>query len=154
MRNRRIDRIIPLRRLLSWLIDRLLFLAVGSAVLYAVGLAAGVVNSAPRAQSFSLDLYGFLTVQVPLTLAITYAVWLLLIMRFGPPGRRLTGTDLYRRRGGNANPARKAVRALVKVLLHLTIIGFIIDAIIISVDYGERRSIPDRIAGTIVARRR
>ena len=153
MRNRRIDRIIPLRRLLSWLIDRLLFLAVGSAVLYVVNLAASAVNS-PRAQSVSLDLYGFLTVQVPLTLAITYAVWLLLIMRFGPPGRRLTGTDLYRRRGGNANPLRKAARALVKVLLHLTIIGFIIDAIIISVDYGERRSIPDRIAGTIVARRR
>lgn len=153
MRNRRIDRIIPLRRLLSWLIDRLLFLAVGSAVLYAVNLAASAVNS-PRAQSVSLDLYGFLTVQVPLTLAITYAVWLLLIMRFGPPGRRLTGTDLYRRRGGNANPLRKAVRALVKVLLHLTIIGFVIDAIIISADYGERRSIPDRIAGTIVARRR
>ena len=153
MRNRRIDRIIPLRRLLSWLIDRLLFLAVGSIVLYAVGLASGSIG-ALRSQSVSLDLYGFLTVQVPLTLAITYALWLLLVMRFGPPGRRLTGTDVYRRRGGNAHPLRKAARALVKVLLHLTIIGFIIDAAIISLDYGERRSIPDRIAGTVVARRR
>ena len=153
MRRRRIDRIIPLRRLVSWLVDRLLFLAVGVAVLYAVGWVGGLIDGA-RPQSISLDLYGFLTVQMPLTLVITYAVWLPLLMRFGPPGRRLTGTDLYHRRGGNANPLRKGLRALVKLLLHLTIIGFFVDALVICLDYMERRSIPDRIAGTVVARRR
>ena len=153
MRRRRIDRIIPLRRLVSWLVDRLLFVVVGAAVLYAVSWVGGSID-ALRSQSVSLDLYGFLTVQMPLTLAITYAVWLPLLMRFGPPGRRLTGTDLYHRRGGNANPLRKALRALVKLLLHLTIIGFFVDALVICLDYGERRSIPDRIAGTVVARRR
>ena len=153
MKRRRIDRIVPLRRVVSWLVDRLLFVVVGAGVLYAVGWLGGFIEAA-RPQSISLEVYGFLTVQVPLTLAITYAVWLPLIMRFGPPGRRLTGTDLYHRRGGNANPLRKGLRALVKLLLHLTIIGFFVDALVICLDYGERRSIPDRIAGTVVARRR
>jgi len=143
------EKIVPLRRFASWLIDRLLFLAAGSAVLFAVRELGS-----PGPETVGFDVYDFFAIQVPLALLITYVLWFGVIIKFGPPGRRLTGTDVRRRRGGNASWWMKMVRAGVKFLLHLTLIGFFVDAIIILKDRNERRSIPDRIAGTVIARRR
>lgn len=143
------DKIVPLRRFISWLIDRLLFLAAGSAVLFAVRELGS-----PGPETVGFDVYDFFAIQVPLALLITYVLWFGVIIKFGPPGRRLTGTDVRRRRGGNASWWVKMVRAGVKFLLHLTLIGFFVDAFFILRDRNERRSIPDRIAGTVIARRR
>ncbi len=143
------DRVIPLRRFASWLIDRLLFLA-GSIVVVFVIRELG----SPGPESVGFDVYHFLTIHVPLGVLITYVLWFGVIIKFGPPGRRLTGTDVKRRRGGNASWWMKMVRAGVKFLLHLTLIGFFVDAFFILRDRNERRSIPDRVAGTVIARRR
>ena len=143
------DSIVPIRRFASWLIDRLLFLAVTAAVV-------GIIRKlgAPGPEAIDFDVYDFLAIQVPLGLLITYVLWFGVIIKFGPPGRRLTGTDVKRRRGGNASWWMKSIRAGVKFLLHLTLVGFFIDAIVILKDRNERRSIPDRVAGTVIARRR
>ena len=142
------DRIVPLRRFLSWLIDRLLFLAAGVAVLFIIQLAGF-----PGSGLIRFDLYDLIAIQVPLTLLITYAIWFGVVITFGPPGRRLTGTDVRRRQGGAPSLPMKLTRSIVKLLLHITVIGFIVDAVFICVDRAERRSIPDRMAGTVVARR-
>lgn len=143
------DRVVPLRRFISWLIDRLLFLAAGTAVLYVIGLLGS-----PGPESISFDVQNFFVIQLPLTLLVTYALWFGVIIKFGPPGRRLTGTDVRRRRGGGASLRMKTTRAVVKFLLHHTIIGLAIDAAFICKDRNERRSIPDRLAGTVIARHR
>ena len=143
------DRIVPLRRFASWLIDRLLFLAAGAAVVFIIQELGS-----PGPKGVDFDLYDFLAIHVPLGLLITYVLWFGVVIKFGPPGRRLTGTDVKRRRGGNANWWMKMVRAAVKFLLHLTLIGFFVDAAFILKDRNERRSIPDRVAGTVIARRR
>ena len=132
-----------------WLIDRLLFLAGGIAVVFVIRELGS-----PGPESVGFDVYDFLTIHMPLGVLITYVLWFGVIIKFGPPGRRLTGTDVKRRRGGNASWWMKMIRAGVKFLLHLTLIGFFIDAIFILRDRNERRSIPDRVAGTVIARRR
>ncbi len=143
------ESIVPLRRFASWLIDRLLFLAAAAAVVFIIQKLG-----APGPDAIDFDVYDFLAIQVPLALLITYVLWFGVIIKFGPPGRRLTGTDVRRRRGGNASWWMKMIRAGVKFLLHLTLVGFFIDAIFILRDRNERRSIPDRVAGTVIARRR
>ena len=143
------DTIIPLRRLASWLIDRLLFLAAGAVVLFVVGMLGS-----PGPELISFDVYDFLAIEVPLSLLITYVLWFAVIVKFGPPGRRLTGTDVRRRRGGEASLRMKSTRAVAKFLLHHTLIGLVIDALFILRDRAERRSVSDRIAGTVVARHR
>lgn len=143
------DTIVPLRRFASWLIDRLLFLAAGAAVVFIIRELGS-----PGPDGIDFDVYDFLAIHIPLGLLITYVLWLGVIIKFGPPGRRITGTDVKRRRGGNASWWRKMIRAGVKFLLHLTLIGFFVDAIVILRDRNERRSIPDRVAGTVIARRR
>ena len=143
------DRIVPLRRFISWLIDRLLFLAAGAGILLVVGMLGS-----PGPELISFDVYNFFAMQMPLTLLITYVLWFGFVVKFGPPGRRLTGTDVRRHRGGAAGWRRKSTRAVAKFLLHHTLVGFAIDAAFICWDGAERRSIPDRIAGTVIARRR
>ena len=143
------DRVLPLRRFASWLIDRLLFLAVAAAVVFLIQKLGS-----PGPEAIDFDVYDFLAIQVPLALLITYVLWFGVIIKFGPPGRRLTGTDVKRRRGGNASWWMKSIRAAVKFLLHLTLIGFFVDAIFILRDRKERRSIPDRVAGTVIGRHR
>ena len=143
------ESIVPLRRFASWLIDRLLFLVAAAAV---VSIIRKLGPTGPEAIEF--DVYGFLAIQVPLALLITCVGWFGIIIKFGPPGPRLTGTDVRRRRGGNASWWMKMIRAGVKFLLHLTLIGFFVDAIFILRDRRERRSVPDRVAGTVVVRRR
>ncbi len=147
------ERVVPIRRFVSWVIDSLLFFAAGSAVLYVIhrlDRLAGI--SGP--DSVSIDLHELLVVQAPLSLLITYAAWLFIILRFGPPGRRLTFTEVRCRRGGAAGPPRKAFRSVVKVLLHISLVGLIIDALFIMRDRRERRSIPDILAGTVIVPRR
>ena len=144
------DRIIPLRRFLSWLIDRLIFIGIGSAVLFPIRWVRQVGFSGPG--EVDLDLYDFVAIQAPLTLLVTYILWFLIIVKFGPPGRRLTGTDVHRLRGWSASLPAKLIRALIKFLLHLTLIGFVVDAIVICYDRTGRRSIPDRVAGTVITR--
>ena len=143
------ESIVPLRRFASWLIDRLLFLVAAAAVVFIIQKLGS-----PGPDAIDFDVYDFLAIQVPLGLLITYVLWFGVIIKFGPPGRRLTGTDVRRRRGGDAALWMKAVRAVVKFLLHLTLIGFFVDAIFILKDRRERRSSPDRVAGTVIARRR
>ena len=147
------DRIIPLRRFASWVIDRLMFFGVGAAILYVIHeLDSRLGISGP--QSVNFDVYDFLAIQMPLAVVITYAVWLLVIIKFGPPGRVLTRTEVRRHRGGSAGPPRKLVRALVKIALHLTLIGLVVDAVFILRDQRERRSVSDILAGTMVTPRR
>ena len=143
------DRVLPLRRFASWLIDRLLFLGAGIAVVFVIRELGS-----PGPDSVDFDVRDFLTIHVPLGVLITYVLWFGVIIKFGPPGRRLTGTDVRRRRGGNASWWMKMIRATVKFLLHLTLIGFFVDAFFIMKDRNERRSIPDRVAGTVIARHR
>ena len=146
-------RIFPLRRFISWLIDRLVFFGAGTAVLFVIReLDRQLGISGP--DSLSVGLYRELVIQAPLTLVITYAVWLTIIVKFGPPGRVLTNTEVRRHRGGAAGFTRKTVRALVKVALHLTLVGLIVDAIFILRDQREQRSVSDILAGTVISRRR
>ena len=88
------DKIVPLRRFASWLIDRLLFLAVTAAVVFIIRKLGS-----PGPDAIDFDVYDFLAIQVPLAMLITYVLWFGVIIKFGPPGRRLTGTDVRRRRG-------------------------------------------------------
>ena len=143
------DKILPIRRLASWLIDRILFLIAGAIVLYVVAKLGS-----PGPASVNFDVYRFFAIQMPLTLLVTYLLWFGVMAKFGPPGRRLTGTHVKRRQGGDAGWRRKGARAVAKFLLHHTVVGFVIDALFILWDRAERRSIPDRIAGTIIARHR
>lgn len=147
------DRIIPLRRFASWIIDRLAFFAAGAVVLFIIreiDIRLGI--SGPESVNF--DVYDFFVIQMPLAVAITYAIWLLVIIKIGPPGRVLTRTEVRRHRGGSAGQPRKLVRALIKIGLHLTLIGLIVDAVFILRDQRERRSVSDILAGTMVTPRR
>ena len=147
------DTILPFRRFASWVIDRLMFLAVAIAIVLLIReLDARLDIRGPESVSF--DVYAFFAIQVPLALVITYALWLLLIIKFWQPGRVLTGTEVRTYRGGSAGKLRKLVRAVIKISLHLTLIGLVIDAVFILRDQRERRSIPDLLAGTMVAPRR
>ena len=147
------DRIIPLRRFASWVIDRLMFFGAGAAILYVIHeLDSRLGISGPESVNF--DVYDFFAIQMPLAVVITYALWLLLIIKFGPPGRVLTRTEVRRHRGGSAGPPRKLVRALIKIGLHLTLIGLVVDAVFILRDQQERRSVSDILAGTMVTPRR
>ncbi len=147
------DSVLPFRRFASWVIDRLLFLGVGAAILYVIHVLDSRLGiSGP--QSVNFDVYDFFAIQMPLAVVITYAIWLLIIIKIGPPGRVLTRTEVRRHRGGSAGQPRKLVRAVAKIGLHLTLIGLIVDAIFILRDQRERRSIPDILAGTMVTPRR
>jgi len=147
------DRIIPLRRFASWVIDRLMFFGAGTAILYVIHeLDSWLGISGPESVNF--DVYDFFAIQMPLAVVITYALWLLLIIKFGPPGRVLTRTEVRRHRGGSAGPPRQLVRALIKIGLHLTLIGLVVDAVFILRDQQERRSVSDILAGTMVTPRR
>ena len=147
------DRIIPLRRFASWVIDRLVFLATGAAVLFIIREIDGRLGiSGPESVSF--DVYDFFAIQMPLALVVTYVLWLLIIIKFGPPGRRLTNTEVRAYRGGSAGQIRKTVRAMVKILLHVSLIGLVVDAVFILRDQRERRSVSDILAGTVIASRR
>lgn len=147
------DRIIPLRRFASWVIDRLVFFAAGAAVLFVIREIDGRLGiSGP--QSVSFDVYDFFAIQMPLAVVITYAVWLFIIIKFGPPGRRLTNTEVRAYRGGSAGQIRKTARAIVKILLHVSLIGLVVDAVFILRDRRERRSVCDILAGTVIASRR
>ena len=147
------ERVVPIRRFVSWVIDSLLFFAAGSAVLYVIHRLDRLTGiSGPDSVSF--DMYDLLAIQAPLSLLITYGLWLFVILKFGPPGRRLTFTEVRCRRGGSAGSYRKAFRSVVKILLHISLVGLIIDALFIIRDRRERRSISDILAGTVIAPRR
>ena len=147
------DRIVPLRRFASWIIDRLAFFGAGAVVLFIIHeIDSRLGISGPESVNF--DVYDFFAIQMPLALVITYAAWLLVIIKFGPPGRVLTRTEVRRHRGGSAGPPRKLVRAVIKIGLHLTLIGLIVDAVFILRDQRERRSVSDILAGTMVTPRR
>ena len=142
-----------LLRFISWVIDRLAFLAVGAVALFLISqLDRRLGLSGPDSVGF--DVTDLLAVQLPLSLVVTYAIWLLVLYKFGPPGRRLTRTEVRRHRGGNASPLRQMARAVIKIALHLSIIGLIVDAVFIIRDQRERRSVSDIMAGTVVVGKR
>ena len=147
------DSVLPFRRFASWVIDRLIFFAVGAAILFVIQqLDRRLGITGPDSVNF--DVYEFLAIQMPLAVVITYAIWLLVIIKIGPPGRVLTRTEVRRHRGGSAGQPRKLIRALIKIGLHLTLIGLIVDAVFILWDQRERRSVSDILAGTMIASRR
>lgn len=147
------DSVLPFRRFASWVIDRLIFFAVGAAILFVIQqLDRRLGITGPDSVNF--DVYEFLAIQMPLAVVITYAIWLLVIIKIGPPGRVLTRTEVRRHRGGSAGQPRKLIRALIKIGLHLTLIGLIVDAVFILRDQRERRSVSDILAGTMIASRR
>lgn len=146
------ERVVPIRRFASWAIDSLMFFAASAGVLYLIHHVDRLVGIGGDG-SVSFDLHELLVIQAPLSLLITYGLWLFIILKFGPPGRRLTFTEVRCRRGGTASPPRKAFRSVVKILLHISLVGFIIDALFILRDRKERRSIPDILAGTIIVPR-
>ena len=147
------ERVVPIRRFASWVIDSLMFFAAGAGVLYAIHQIDRLVGIG-TGRSVSFDLHELLVVQAPLSLLISYVLWLFAIIKFGPPGRRLTFTEVRCRRGGAAGWPRKLLRAVVKILLHLSLVGFVVDAVFILRDRSERRSIPDILAGTVISPRR
>ena len=147
------DSVLPFRRFASWVIDRLMFFGAGAAILYVIHeLDSRLGVSGPDSVNFNV--YDFFAIQMPLAVVITYAIWLLIIIKLGPPGRLLTNTEIRKHRGGGAGPPRKLVRALIKIGLHLTLIGLIVDAVFILRDRRERRSVSDILAGTMVTPRR
>ena len=147
------DNVLPFRRFASWVIDRLVFFGAGAAVLFIIReLDSRLGISGPESVNF--DVYDFFAIQMPLVVVITYAAWLLIIVKLGPPGRLLTNTEIRKHRGGGAGQPRKLVRALVKIGLHLTLIGLVVDAVFILRDRRERRSVSDILAGTMVTPRR
>ena len=147
------DSVLPFRRFASWVIDRLIFFAVGAAILFVIQqLDRRLGITGPDSVNF--DVYDFLAIQMPLAVVITYAIWLLVIVKIGPPGRVMTRTEVRRHRGGSAGQPRKLVRALIKIGLHLTLIGLVVDAVFILRDQRERRSVSDMLAGTMIASRR
>ena len=147
------DSVLPLRRFTSWVIDRLAFFAIAAAIVYLVQeLDSRLGIRGPDSVNF--DVYDLLAIQMPLALVITYTLWIFVIIRIGQPGRRLTRTEIRRYRGGVAGVPRKLIRAVLKIALHLTLIGLVIDAVFILRDRRERRSIPDLMAGTMVTPRR
>ena len=147
------DSVLPFRRFASWVIDRLVFFGAGAAVLFIIReIDSRLGISGPESVNF--DVYDFFAIQMPLVVVITYAAWLLIIVKLGPPGRLLTNTEIRKHRGGGAGQPRKLVRALVKIGLHLTLIGLVVDAVFILRDRRERRSVSDILAGTMVTPRR
>ncbi len=67
-------------------------------------------------------------------------------------GEALSGILAVRQSGEPVNWGQLFVREVVKSLLHVFLIGFIIDGIMMLSDKTERQSVADRIAGTVVVR--
>ena len=67
-------------------------------------------------------------------------------------GKALTGILAVRESGEPVNWGQMFVREVVKSLLHVFLIGFIIDGIMMLSDKTERQSVADRIAGTAMIR--
>ncbi len=141
------------QRFVAWVIDRMAFVAVASVALVFVHQLDRFFGFS-SSESVSFNAYDLLGFEAPVSVLVTYAVWMLILFKIGPPGRILTRTDVRRHRGGNAGSVRKTVRAVIKIVLHLTIIGLVIDAVFIIRDRAERRSIPDILAGTVITGRR
>ena len=141
------------QRFVAWVIDRMAFVAVASVVLVFIHQLDRLFGFS-SSKSVGLNAYDLLGFEAPVSVLVTYVVWMLILFKIGPPGRILTRTDVQRHRGGNAGWVRKAVRAVIKIALHLTIIGLVIDAVFIIRDRAERRSIPDILAGTVITGRR
>ncbi len=98
--------------------------------------------------------YGmFVAVLVAISSLSTYAIWTLMLFDNGQTvGKRLVGIQSVRQNGESAGWGLTFVREILKSLLHIFIIGFIIDGIMLLSDKAERQSVADRIAGTVVVR--
>ena len=82
-----------------------------------------------------------------------YTIWTLILFSNGQTvGKRLVGIQSVRENGESAGWGLIFVREILKSLLHIFVIGFIIDGIMLLSDKAERQSVADRIAGTIVVR--
>ena len=82
---------------------------------------------------------------------ISYVIWMLISFSNGQTvGKRLVGIQAVRQSGESVGWGLMFVREVIKSLLHLFLIGFIIDAIMLLSDKVEWQSVSDRIAGTVV----
>ena len=86
-----------------------------------------------------------------LTLVIGYIIWWLIVLGRGQtPGKQLLGIRAVRRDGYPAGWGRTFVRKIVKGVVHSFVIGFFANAILLLIDDAEHRSIPDRVADTVI----
>ena len=90
---------------------------------------------------------------VAISSLIAYTIWTLILFSNGQTiGKRLVGIQAVRQNGESVGWGLMFVREILKSLLHLFLIGFIIDGVMLLSDKAERQSIADRIAGTVVVR--
>ena len=98
-------------------------------------------------------LHLFVTMPVAVSLPISYIIWTFILFGNGQTiGKRLVGIQTVRQNGEVIGWWLMFVREILKSLLHLSLIGFIIDGVMLLSDKTERQSVADRIAGTVVVR--
>ena len=200
----------PLRRISAWGIDIALFVPLGAAIGFAVGLLWVLIEDligdipywfvhiivmiifvAATYAIFSLGLLGilrrasmnnrqiaiifapilalfilfvlisllypylgqhiFVVISSPVAYIVAYIVWTLILFGNGQTvGKRLVGIQSVRQNGEPAGWGLTFVREITKALLHILLIGFVIDGVMLLSDKAERQSVADRIAGTVV----
>jgi len=95
----------------------------------------------------------FTAIGASLSFLIVYITWDVILFGNGQTvGKRLVGIQSVRQNGESAGWGLTFLREVLKSLLHIFIIGFIIDGIMLLSDKSERQSVADRIAGTLVVR--
>ncbi len=95
----------------------------------------------------------FATVLVAMSSLIACTIWTLFLFSNGQTvGKRLVGIRAVQQNRRPISWGLMFVREIIKFLLHIFMIGFIIDGIMMLSDKTERQSVADRIAGTVVIR--
>lgn len=90
-----------------------------------------------------------------LTLFIGYIIWWLITLRQGQtPGKQLLGIRAVKRDGSPAGWGITFVREIVKGVVNSSGIGFIANIVLMMLDESEHRSISDRVADTVIIRKR
>ncbi len=93
------------------------------------------------------------TVLVAMSSLIACTIWTLFLFSNGQTvGKRLVGMQVVQQNRRSISWGLMFVREIIKFLLHIFMIGFIIDGIMMLSDKTERQSVADRIAGTVVIR--
>ena len=95
----------------------------------------------------------FATVLVAMSSLIACTIWTLFLSSNGQTvGKRLVGIRAVQQNRRPISWGLMFLREIIKFLLHIFMIGFIIDGIMMLSDKTERQSVADRIAGTVVIR--
>ena len=120
-----------------------------------ISILAPITLLLPLSIVIYLIVGSFIFVALPVVMAslITYAIWMLCQFSNGQTvGKRMVGIQAVQQSGRPVSWGLMLVREVVKSLLHLFLIGFIIDGAMLLSDKDEHQSVADRIAGTVVVR--